>query len=158
MLLFRDTVNVWPERLYPLMLVCSHVTFADIVVLYEHTYAGFILFLGLMIDRLHHYIRELRQLRKTMEATKKQNRAFEDIKNGSSSESIAVAEEISTLKKKIELLESECEKKSEDAKAAEASVSSLKKQSEELLMEYDRLLEDNQNLRNQLQSLGSQGK
>ncbi|KAL9269374.1 hypothetical protein AKJ16_DCAP23503, partial [Drosera capensis] len=35
---------------------------------------GFILFLGLMIDRLHHYIRELRLLRKAMEAAKKQSR------------------------------------------------------------------------------------
>uniref|UniRef100_A0A7N0TTW3 Endoplasmic reticulum transmembrane protein n=1 Tax=Kalanchoe fedtschenkoi TaxID=63787 RepID=A0A7N0TTW3_KALFE len=123
--------------------------------LLEASLMGFILFLGLMIDRLHHYIRELRLLRKTMEATKKQNRAFEESKIGNSGESKALAEEMATLKKKIELLESECETKSEDAKAAEAAISSLKKQSEELLMEYDRLLEDNQNLRSQLRSLES---
>uniref|UniRef100_A0A6N2MEZ9 Endoplasmic reticulum transmembrane protein n=1 Tax=Salix viminalis TaxID=40686 RepID=A0A6N2MEZ9_SALVM len=33
---------------------------------------GFMIFLALMIDRLHHYIRELRLLRKAMEAAKKQ--------------------------------------------------------------------------------------
>ncbi|KDP22731.1 hypothetical protein JCGZ_01833 [Jatropha curcas] len=45
---------------------------------------GFLLFLSLMIDRLHHYIRELRLLRKAMEAAKKQSRGFEDVKNGNS--------------------------------------------------------------------------
>ena len=43
--------------------------------------AGFSLFLALMIDRLHHYIRELRILRKTLEAAKKQNRTAEETKN-----------------------------------------------------------------------------
>ncbi|CBI28815.3 unnamed protein product, partial [Vitis vinifera] len=39
--------------------------------LLEASLMGFLLFLALMIDRLHHYIRELRLLRKAMEAEKK---------------------------------------------------------------------------------------
>ncbi|XP_012089876.1 uncharacterized protein LOC105648175 [Jatropha curcas] len=50
----------------------------------EASLMGFLLFLSLMIDRLHHYIRELRLLRKAMEAAKKQSRGFEDVKNGNS--------------------------------------------------------------------------
>lgn len=47
-------------------------------------HAGFLLFLSLMIDRLHYYIRELEKLRKTMDAAKKQNRGMEDAKSDSS--------------------------------------------------------------------------
>lgn len=115
---------------------------------------GFILFLGLMMDRLHHYIRELRLLRKTMEAVKKQSRSFDDAKNGSAEELKAVEEEIATLKSRIKVLESECAAKTDEIKAAESNSEALKKQSEGLLLEYDRLLEDNQNLRSQLQDIG----
>ncbi|KAL0001681.1 hypothetical protein SO802_015462 [Lithocarpus litseifolius] len=114
---------------------------------------GFMLFLSLMIDRLHHYIKELRLLRKTMEAAKKQNRNFEDGKNGSAEEFKAMGEEIATLRAKIKKLESECETKAKEAKTAEAEAEALRKQSEGFLLEYDRLLEDNQNLRNQLESI-----
>lgn len=44
--------------------------------------AGFMMFLGLMIDRLHHYIRELRVLRKNMEALKKQNGGLRETTSG----------------------------------------------------------------------------
>lgn len=115
--------------------------------------AGFVLFLSLMIDRLHYYIRELRLLRKTMEAVKKQNRSFEDGKNGSAEELRALGDEVATLKTKIKKVESELEKKGKEAKAAEAEAETLRKQSDGFLKEYDRLLEDNQNLRNQLESL-----
>ncbi|GMH12043.1 hypothetical protein Nepgr_013884 [Nepenthes gracilis] len=113
---------------------------------------GFILFLGLMIDRLHHYIRELRLLRKTMEAAKKQSRSFDDGKNGNSGDLQAMGEELTTLKTKIKNLESECAAKADKAKAAESNAEAMRKQSEGLLLEYDRLLEDNQNLRNQLRA------
>ncbi|CAO2814388.1 unnamed protein product [Amaranthus hypochondriacus] len=120
---------------------------------------GFILFLGLMMDRLHHYIRELRLLRKTMEAVKKQNRSFDDAKNGSSEELKAMEDEVATLKSRIKTLESECAAKTDEVKAAESKSEALKKQSEGLLLEYDRLLEDNQSLRSQLQEIGhSDGK
>ena len=119
----------------------------------EASLMGFLLFLSLMIDRLHHYIRELRSLRKTMEAIKKQSRSFEDGKNGNSEEHKALNEEITTLKSKIKKLESECEAKGNQAKTLETEVEALKKQSEGFLMEYDRLLEDNQSLRSQLQAI-----
>ncbi|GAV73778.1 Bap31 domain-containing protein [Cephalotus follicularis] len=119
----------------------------------EATLMGFSLFLSLMIDRLHHYIRELRLLRKTMEATKKHNRGFEDGKNGSGEQLKAVGEEITTLREKIKKLESDCEMKADEAKAAKAEAEALRKQSEGFLLEYDRLLEDNQNLKNQLESI-----
>ncbi|KAG4967573.1 hypothetical protein JHK82_033284 [Glycine max] len=119
----------------------------------EASLMGFLLFLSLMIDRLHHYIRELRSLRKTMEAIKKQSRSFEDGKNGNSEEHKALNEEITALKSKIKKLESECEAKGSQAKTLETEVEALKKQSEGFLMEYDRLLEDNQSLRSQLQAI-----
>lgn len=114
---------------------------------------GFILFMGLMIDRLHHYIRELRLLRKAMEAAKKQSRSFEDVKNANPDEFKAMGEEITILKSKIKNLESECAAKTDEAKTAEAKVEAMKKQSERLLLEYDELMQDNKNLRSQLQSI-----
>ncbi|WVZ00827.1 hypothetical protein V8G54_026896 [Vigna mungo] len=129
----------------------------DQVLISKHTLEaslmGFVLFLALIIDRLHHYIRELRLLRKAMEAAKKQSRSFEDGKSVSATEHKALVEEISTLKPQIEKLESECEVKARKAKAMEAEVEALRKQSEGFLMEYDRLLADNQNLRSQLQAI-----
>nr|ACU19065.1 unknown [Glycine max] len=92
----------------------------------EASLMGFLLFLSLMIDRLHHYIRELRSLRKTMEAIKKQSRSFEDGKNGNSEEHKALNEEITTLKSKIKKLESECEAKGSQAKTLETEVEALK--------------------------------
>ena len=116
------------------------------------SYAGFMLFLSLMIDRIHHYIRELRLLRKTIEAVQKQNRGNKDGKNGAD-ELKALGEETATLRTKIKKLESECGTNAENEKAAEAEAEALRKQSEGLLMEYDHLLEENQNLRTQLQSI-----
>ncbi|XP_047262105.1 B-cell receptor-associated protein 31 isoform X2 [Capsicum annuum] len=114
---------------------------------------GFALFLAFMIDRLHHYIRELSIRRKTMEAVKKQNRAFEDGKSGASEEIKTLEGEASALRGKIRQLESELVEKAKEASSAEANAGALRKQSEGFLLEYDRLLEENQNLRSQLQSL-----
>ncbi|XAR65668.1 hypothetical protein NMG60_11009852 [Bertholletia excelsa] len=121
--------------------------------LLEASLMGFSLFLAFMIDRLHHYIRELRMRRKSMEAAKKQNQGFEDGKNAGAKEIKALEEEMTALKVKISQLESELEVKTKEASSAEANAIALKKQSEDFLMEYDRLLEDNQNLQSQLQSL-----
>ncbi|XP_038900406.1 B-cell receptor-associated protein 31 [Benincasa hispida] len=118
--------------------------------LLEASLMGFLLFLALMIDRLHHYIRELRLLRKTMEVAKKQIRASED---ASAEKLKALGEEAITLRNKITKLESEVEIKTKEANDAEAETDALRKQSEEYLLEYDRLLEDNQNLRNQLETI-----
>ncbi|CAN1124189.1 hypothetical protein LINPERPRIM_LOCUS3628 [Linum perenne] len=90
--------------------------------LLEASLMGFVLFLSLMIDRLHHYIRELRQLRKTMEATKKQTRGVDDAKSSSSSSSDemkALEEEAATLRSKVKQLEAECEAKTNEIKDAE---------------------------------------
>ncbi|KAF8414117.1 hypothetical protein HHK36_002116 [Tetracentron sinense] len=121
--------------------------------LLEASLMGFSIFLALMIDRLHHYIRELRILRKSIESVKKQNRGSEDGKSGGLEEIKALEEEMAALRVKINQLETECETKTEEAKAAEANAVALKKQSEGFLLEYDRLLEDNQNLQNQLHSI-----
>ncbi|PWA89041.1 B-cell receptor-associated protein 31-like protein [Artemisia annua] len=120
--------------------------------LLEASLMGFSLFLALMIDRLHHYIRELRIRRKNMEAIKKQNRIIETGQNGSQNEVKALEGEVTTLKEKITYLKSELDEKTKEANNAEADAMALKKQSEGFLLEYDRLLEDNQNLRAQLQS------
>lgn len=118
--------------------------------LLEVSLMGFSLILSLMIDRLHHYIRELRQLRKGMEAAKKQNRAVED---GRSNEIKNLEAANNDLKEKIRSLESDSATKAKTLQAAEANALALRKQSEGFLLEYDRLLEENQNLRNQLQSI-----
>ncbi|XP_011046959.1 PREDICTED: B-cell receptor-associated protein 31-like [Populus euphratica] len=118
--------------------------------LLEATLMGSILFLSLMIDRLHHYIRELRMRRKSMEAVKKQNRSFED---GKVEETKALETEVSTLQEKLKQLQSELEVKTKEVNTSEANAIALSKQSEGFLLEYDRLLEENQNLRSQLQSM-----
>lgn len=121
--------------------------------LLEASLMGYSLFLVLIIDRLHHYIRELRSSRKTMEAAMKQNRALEEAKNGSSEDIKAKEKEVSDLTAKIKQLEKDSEERLKEAKAAEANAFALKRQSESFLLEYDRMLEENQNLRNQLQSI-----
>ncbi|CAI0550803.1 unnamed protein product [Linum tenue] len=121
--------------------------------------AGFLLFLALMIDRLHHYIRELRQLRKTMEAAKKQTRGLDDSKFGTNTEEAkALGEEVATLRSKVKKLEAECEAKTKAAKAAEEEAETIRKQSEGSRVEYGRLQEDNQSLRSQIESIESEGK
>ncbi|RXH89987.1 hypothetical protein DVH24_032344 [Malus domestica] len=106
-----------------------------------------------LMDRLHHYIRELRFLRKAMEAVKRQNQSSQEEKNGSSKQLKTIVQENETLRTKIKTLESEYETKEKKAEAAGSEVEALRKQSEGLLMEYDRLLADNQNLRSQLTSI-----
>ncbi|XP_022716126.1 B-cell receptor-associated protein 31-like [Durio zibethinus] len=121
--------------------------------LLEATLMGGSLFLALMLDRLHHYIRELRIRRKNMEAVKMQGPGFEDGKPGGSDKVKVLEEEVTTLRAKFKQLESDLETKTKEMNAAEANALALRKQSEGFLLEYDRLLEENQNLRNQLQSL-----
>ncbi|KAK1298524.1 hypothetical protein QJS10_CPB14g00544 [Acorus calamus] len=119
----------------------------------DRKYLGYFLFLALLIDRLHHYIKEIRRLRKGMEAAMKQNAVLEEAKSGSPEELKTRERELEKLSVKIKQLESESEARLTEVKAAEANAAALKKQSEGFLLEYDRLVEENQNLRNQLQSI-----
>ncbi|KAL7130322.1 hypothetical protein ABFS83_13G125900 [Erythranthe nasuta] len=136
--------------------------------LLEASLMGFSLFLALMIDRLHHYIRELRIRRKNMEAVKKQNRIFEDGKpleiklleeeknslHGRVKQLEAQLEDKTTLlHDRINQLGTQLEEKTKEASSSETNAIALKKQSEGFLLEYDRLLEENQHLRSQLQTL-----
>ncbi|MBA0778953.1 hypothetical protein Gotri_003238 [Gossypium trilobum] len=119
--------------------------------LLEATLMGGVLFLAFMIDKLHHYIRELRIRRKSMEAIKKQGPEYG---KPSGSEKVKALEgEVTTLQAKLKQLESDLKTKTKEMDAAEANAVALRKQSEGFLLEYDRLLEENQNLRNQLESL-----
>ncbi|MBA0627571.1 hypothetical protein Godav_005070 [Gossypium davidsonii] len=111
------------------------------------------IFLALMIDRLHHYIRELRIRRKTMDAVKKQGQGSDDKKPDGFDKVKSLEEEVMTLREKLKQLESDIEAKTKQINAAEVNTVALRKQSEGLLLEYDRLLEENESLRGQLQSL-----
>jgi len=115
--------------------------------------AGYSLFLGLIIDRLHHYIRELRTMKKNMEAVTKQSRTLEEAKLGGAEEIQGYHKEIASLKEQVQILKDQSQKKTEELKTAEANSVALQKQSEGLLMEYDRLIAENGDLRNQLQSI-----
>jgi len=115
--------------------------------------AGYSLFLGLIIDRLHHYIRELRTMKKNMEAVTKQSRTLEEAKLGGMEEIQGYQKEIASLKEQVQILKDQSQKKTEELKTAEANSVALQKQSEGLLMEYDRLIAENGDLRNQLQSI-----
>ncbi|TMW97926.1 hypothetical protein EJD97_004781 [Solanum chilense] len=52
--------------------------------LLEASLLGFTLFLALVIDRLHYYIKELRLLRKTMEGEKKTNQSRDQVESAAS--------------------------------------------------------------------------
>ncbi|KAL9243499.1 hypothetical protein vseg_017377 [Gypsophila vaccaria] len=103
---------------------------------------GFILFLALMIDRLHYYVRELHLRRKAMEALKKTD---EDIK--------AREMQLHAFKDMMRHMESELEANIKEASSSGATVEALRKQTQGLLFEYHRLLAQNQKLRSRLQIL-----
>uniref|UniRef100_A0A0C9S307 Endoplasmic reticulum transmembrane protein n=1 Tax=Wollemia nobilis TaxID=56998 RepID=A0A0C9S307_9CONI len=124
--------------------------------LLEASLMGFSLFLAFVIDRLHHYIRELSGLRINMDSLRKQVKSsqqeyfrLKEEKEGSN-EMKVLKDEIVDLRQKLQQLTLDSEAKDREAKAAEANAIALRKQSEGFLLEYDRLLEDNQNLRSQL--------
>ncbi|OAY32820.1 uncharacterized protein LOC110629130 [Manihot esculenta] len=127
--------------------------------LLEASLMGFTLFLGFIIDRMHHYLINLIGLRNSigsskeeverlqkekMELNEKEETAYKEIK--------VLKEQIAALSENLKKLKLENEEKDKQIETAEAHVVSLQKQSADLLLEYDRLLEDNQNL--QAQGLG----
>ncbi|KAG4193106.1 hypothetical protein ERO13_A07G199800v2 [Gossypium hirsutum] len=124
--------------------------------LLEASLIGFTLFLGFIIDRMHHYIKKLIGLRSRVGSSKEEAERIEKERiqlkekdDKASKEIKLLKEEISTLSENLKKLKSESEEKDKKIETAEAHVASLQKQSADLLLEYDRLLEDNQNLQNQ---------
>ncbi|TYJ27969.1 hypothetical protein E1A91_A07G225800v1 [Gossypium mustelinum] len=124
--------------------------------LLEASLIGFTLFLGFIIDRMHHYIKKLIGLRTRVGSSKEEAERIEKERiqlkekdDKASKEIKLLKEEISTLSENLKKLKSESEEKDKKIETAEAHVASLQKQSADLLLEYDRLLEDNQNLQNQ---------
>lgn len=117
---------------------------------------GFTLFLGFIIDRMHHYLRKLIGLRSSAGASKeelerlqKEKTQLKEKEEKHSKEVKLLKEEISTLSESLKKLKVESEEKDKRVETAEAHVAALQKQAADLLLEYDRLLEDNQNLQNQ---------
>lgn len=124
--------------------------------LLEASLIGYTLFLALVIDHLHHYLRKLIGLKKTVstsrdevEKLKREHLHFKGKEENSSNEIKKLQEEVHNLSEKLQKLMSEFDEQENRALAAEAHVVALQKQSEELLLEYDRLLEDNQILQSQ---------
>ncbi|KAL5798726.1 hypothetical protein ACOSQ2_003546 [Xanthoceras sorbifolium] len=130
--------------------------------LLEASLIGFTLFLGFIVDRMHHYLTKLIRLRSNagsskeeVEQLQKQKLQLKDKEEKASKEMKRLQEELSTLSENLKKLKLECEEKDKKIETAECHVTSLQKQSADLLLEYDRLLEDNQNLQNQAQGYRS---
>lgn len=138
------------------MLFFQHSIFVSALGLKsEHStiLSGYSLFLVLVIDRLHQYIRDLRGFKKNLEAVSKHNKVLEEAKLGISKETEKYQEEIATLNKEMKKLKLQVQEKTDEIHVAEDKALAIQKQSEGLLIEYDHLLEDNQHLRIQLQSI-----
>jgi len=66
----------------------------------HHILSGYSLFLALIIDRLHNYVKEIRRLKKNLEAVSKQNKTMlEAATHGKSEESEPDQKDISDAKK-----------------------------------------------------------
>ncbi|CAK9163442.1 unnamed protein product [Ilex paraguariensis] len=127
--------------------------------LLEASLVGFSLFLGFLIDRMHHYLRKLVELRTTMGTSRKEVERLEKEKlhlrenEGKANENIKkLQKNFSNLADNLKKLKLESTERDKQVETAEAHVAALQKQAADLLLEYDRLLEDNQNL--QTQALG----
>lgn len=121
--------------------------------LLEASLMGYSLFLGLVIDRLHHYIRQIRTMKKNMEAVTKQSKTLEEAKLQGAEEIQGYQKKISSLNEQVQAVKHQYETKTEELKTAEANTLALRKQSEGLLTEYERLIAENEELRNKLQSM-----
>ncbi|KAL7124543.1 hypothetical protein ABFS83_14G055100 [Erythranthe nasuta] len=124
----------------------------------EATLMGFFLFLGLLIDRMHHHMRKLDELksnngvsREEFDRVEREKLQLKENQEKTGLEVERLRKEISGLTENVKKLKLESTVKDKSVKSAEARVASLQKQTAELLLEYDRLLEDNQNLQNQVE-------
>ncbi|KAL9347302.1 hypothetical protein Peur_058668 [Populus x canadensis] len=120
------------------------------------TIGGFTLFLGFLIDRMHHYLSKLLGLRSRVGSSKeeverlqKEKMQLKEEEGKASTEMKLLQEQFSTLSENLKKLKLESEQKDKQIETAEAHVVALHKRSADLLLEYDRLLEDNQNLQAQ---------
>ncbi|KAI4356373.1 hypothetical protein L6164_000401 [Bauhinia variegata] len=125
--------------------------------LLEASLMGFTLFLGFIIDRMHHYLGKLINLRSNAGASKeeleklqKEKVLLREMEEQASKTVKQLEEEISGLTESLKKAKLECEEKDQRVETAEVHVVSLQKQAADLLLEYDRLLEDNQNLQAQV--------
>lgn len=121
--------------------------------LLEASLMGFTLFLGFLIDRMHHYLSKLIGLRRSVgsskeevESLQKEKMQLKEKEDKASMEIKLLLEQTSTLSENLKKLKLESENKDKQIETADAHVVSLQKQCADLLLEYDRLLEDNQNL------------
>lgn len=119
-------------------------------------FAGFTLFLGFIIDRMHHYLTKLIRIRskagsskEELEELQKEKLLLKEKEEKASKEMKRLQKELSAASENLKKLKLECEEKEKKIETAEAHVTALQKQSADLLLEYDRLLEDNQNLQAQ---------
>ncbi|KAK3415225.1 hypothetical protein EUGRSUZ_H00780 [Eucalyptus grandis] len=124
--------------------------------LLEASLMGFTLFLGFVIDRVHHYLQKLITLRskegvskEEVESLRKEQLELKEKEGKSLKEIKQLQKEISNMLEGLKKLKLECEEKDKKVETAESHVAALQKQSADLLLEYDRLLEDNQNLQSQ---------
>ncbi|PIN03708.1 B-cell receptor-associated protein [Handroanthus impetiginosus] len=123
--------------------------------LLEATLMGFSLFLGFLIDRMHHYMQKLIKIRSStgvskqeVEILEKENLQLKDKEEKAAGEVKRLQKEISGLSENLKKLKLGTMEKDKKVETAEAHVAALQKQAAELLLEYDRLLEDNQILQN----------
>lgn len=118
--------------------------------------AGFSLFLGFLIDRMHHYIQKMIKLRSNtgvskqeVERLEKEKLQLKEKEEKAAGEVKRLEKEVSSLTENLNKLKLESTEKDKQVETAEAHVAALQKQAADLLLEYDRLLEENQNLQNQ---------
>ncbi|KAL8232931.1 hypothetical protein R6Q57_002709 [Mikania cordata] len=119
--------------------------------LLEASLMGFSLYLGFLIDRMHHHLRKLMNLRRNGSSSKqeieklaKEKLELQENEQKSKKEIERLKKEISKLTENLHKFKLESKEKDKQVETAEAHVTSLQKQSADLLLEYDRLLEDNQ--------------
>ena len=119
-------------------------------------FTGFTLFLGFVIDRMHHYLRKLIDIRSKVGVSKTEVEKLEKEKQQLKENEERVSKEITTLQNElakltneVKKLKTESEEKDKKIETGDAHVEALQKQAADLLLECDRLLEGNQNLQNQ---------
>ncbi|OIW01288.1 hypothetical protein TanjilG_10449 [Lupinus angustifolius] len=117
--------------------------------LLEASLIGFTLFLGFLIDRVHHYLQKLINLRSNAGASKEELENLKKETVNLKEKEEKSSKEIKQLSESLKKARLESKEKDKRIETAEVHVASLQKQAADLLLEYDRLLEDNQNLQAQ---------